>query len=173
MLAESVWILTLVSLVLLSGVFLFVIANSGDKQEYSGVQKKWYAIRSIWLVFLFVLGAVVTYATLLPFPIPDQTAAAGADTTVVKVVGHQWYWEIDDTEYATGETVEFHVTSGDVNHGFAIYNGEDRLLTQTQAMPDYVNKVRYTFDRPGTYKVLCLEYCGLAHHAMLAELTVQ
>lgn len=173
MLAESVWILTLASLVLLSAVFLFVIANSGDERDYSEVQKKWYAIRSKWLLFLFVTGVIVTWATLSPFPITDQHAAADADTTVVKVVARQWQWEIDNTEYSAGDTVEFHVTSGDVNHGFAIYDGEDRLLTQTQAMPDYVNKVRHTFDQPGTYKVLCMEYCGLAHHAMLAQLTVR
>jgi cytochrome c oxidase subunit 2 len=46
------------------------------------------------------------------------------------------------------------------------------LLFQVQAMPGYVNQVEYVFDKPGTYHVVCLEYCGVAHHAMTAEFTV-
>jgi len=41
-----------------------------------------------------------------------------------------------------------------------------------QAMPNYVNVLRYTFTEPGTYRVYCLEYCGLAHHEMAADITV-
>jgi cytochrome c oxidase subunit II len=71
-----------------------------------------------------------------------------------------------------GQTVEFHVTSADINHGFALYDPEMHLVAQTQAMPGYTNKLNYTFSRAGTYKVLCLEYCGIAHHNMIAEIKV-
>jgi cytochrome c oxidase subunit 2 len=64
------------------------------------------------------------------------------------------------------------VTSRDVNHGFGIYDASLKLLTQIQAMPGYVNKVHYTFTRPGKYRVMCMEYCGLIHHDMIAELTI-
>jgi cytochrome c oxidase subunit II len=30
----------------------------------------------------------------------------------------------------------------------------------------------HTFREPGKYKVRCLEYCGVAHHAMKDELVV-
>jgi cytochrome c oxidase subunit 2 len=71
----------------------------------------------------------------------------------------------------SGRPVEFHVTSKDVNHGFAIYDQGLRIVAQTQAMPNYVNILRYTFPASGTYRVLCLESCGLAHHMMAAEIT--
>jgi len=32
--------------------------------------------------------------------------------------------------------------------------------------------LRYTFKEPGTYRVLCLEYCGVAHHEMTADIKV-
>jgi cytochrome c oxidase subunit II len=35
-----------------------------------------------------------------------------------------------------------------------------------------VNRLVYTFARPGRYRVLCLEYCGLAHHGMNSEFEV-
>lgn len=172
MIAESVWYLTVGLLVLLTAVFVYIIVNSGKSAAYEGVQQRWYAFRSKWTIFLLGFGVIVTLVTLNPFPIVNQVLGL-KDSTVVNVVGHAWYWALDKQEFAVGESIEFHVTSADVNHGFGIYDQELKLLTQTQAMPDYVNKVSYTFELPGTYKVLCLEYCGLAHHAMVAELSVK
>jgi hypothetical protein len=47
-----------------------------------------------------------------------------------------------------------------------------RIVAQTQAMPGYTNVLRYTFTEPGVYRVLCLEYCEIAHHRMKAQITV-
>lgn len=72
-----------------------------------------------------------------------------------------------------GSTVEFRVSSVDVTHGFGIYTPGGDILAQTQAMPGYVNRLRVQFNTPGKYPVLCLEYCGLGHHVMKSEFTVQ
>ena len=90
----------------------------------------------------------------------------------VEAVAQQWSWSIKPAAFRVGETVEFHVTSTDVNHGFALYNPDMRIVAQTQAMPGYINVLRYTFNEPGVYRVLCLEYCGVAHHEMTAEIKV-
>jgi cytochrome c oxidase subunit 2 len=68
--------------------------------------------------------------------------------------------------------VEFQVTSTDVNHGFAIYAPDGRIEIQTQAMPGVTNKFVHTFAQPGTYKVMCLEYCGVGHAPMTSRITV-
>ncbi|PXV76312.1 hypothetical protein [Nitrosomonas eutropha] len=73
----------------------------------------------------------------------------------------------------SGQPVEFQVSAADVNHGFGIYDENLVLIAQTQAMPGYTNKLIHTFDKPGKFKILCLEYCGLAHHVMITELTVE
>jgi len=39
-------------------------------------------------------------------------------------------------------------------------------------MPGYHNKLDLTLDEPGTYRILCFEYCGLSHHLMQAAFTV-
>lgn len=88
------------------------------------------------------------------------------------MVGHQWTWDVSKTRLELGVPVEFRVTASDVNHGFAIYAPDGRIVIQTQAMPDFTNKILYTFRTPGTYKIMCLEYCGLAHTAMTAEFEV-
>ncbi len=113
----------------------------------------------------------VSYATLHAFPIPPQHSPLQA-TQVINVVGHQWSWELSATQIEAGVPVEFRVTSADVNHGFAIYAPDGRIVTQTQAMPGYTNKILYTFDKPGKYMIRCLEYCGLGHTAMFSELDV-
>ena len=90
----------------------------------------------------------------------------------MKVVGHQWAWELDPGTIRVGERVEFQVTSADVNHGFGIYDPGGRLLAQTQAMPGYSNRLVHTFTAPGKHRILCLEYCGLVHHGMMLEFYV-
>ncbi|HCY42855.1 MAG TPA: hypothetical protein DHV48_16155 [Prolixibacteraceae bacterium] len=76
-------------------------------------------------------------------------------------------------ELPANQLIEFRVTSLDVNHGFAIYDQSNNLIAQTQAMPGYVNRLRWKFKEPGNYNILCLEYCGMAHQVMRATLTVK
>jgi cytochrome c oxidase subunit 2 len=71
-----------------------------------------------------------------------------------------------------GQPVEIRVTTADVNHGFGLYDANNRLVTQTQAMPGFTNVIRHVFTTPGTYRVLCLEYCGLGHHTMFSQIVV-
>lgn len=78
-----------------------------------------------------------------------------------------------DIELAINELIEFRVTSVDVNHGFAIYNSENRLIAQIQAMPGYVNRLRHKFKEPGKYNIFCLEYCGMAHQGMRSSFIVK
>lgn len=76
-------------------------------------------------------------------------------------------------ELPLNELIEFRVTSLDVNHGFSIYDKSSKLIAQTQAMPGYVNKLRWKFTEPGVYNILCLEYCGMAHQGMRSSFTVK
>jgi hypothetical protein len=57
-----------------------------------------------------------------------------------------------------GDAVELQVTAKDVNHGFGIYDEAGHLMAQTQAMPGYVNRLVSTFNAPGTYHLLCMEF---------------
>ena len=81
--------------------------------------------------------------------------------------------EYEEIILPVDKTVEFRVTSLDVTHGFAIYDEQNQLIAQTQAMPGYVNRLRWKFDKPGDYRVLCLEFCGLGHAFMAGTFSVQ
>jgi cytochrome c oxidase subunit II len=170
-LQDRIWLITLVGIGLVALVFICVIMRSGTPADAKAVQNRAYTIRRWWFVALLVFGIGVTYASLRPFPLPDQQAQLpGAQ--IVDVVGHQWFWQLSRLQVTAGTPVEFHVTSADVNHGFAIYGPDDRIVAQTQAMPGFTNRLVYTFRQPGLYRVLCLEYCGLAHHGMASQLEV-
>ncbi len=168
---NEVWLTTLAGIALVALAFVYVIARSGKPADSTQVLKKSYAIRRWWFLALVVLGVGVTWASLRQFPIPDQNAQSQT-AQIVNAVGRQWSGELSQNRFTVGIPVEFHVTSADVNHGFAIYGPDDRIVTQTQAMPGFTNRLVHTFDQPGKYRVLCLEYCGLAHHGMLAEFEV-
>ena len=168
---DEVWLMTLAGVGLVALAFIFVIAQSGRPAESGQVQKSAYAIRRWWFAALVLLGLLVASLSLRPFPIADQRAPSRS-AQIVDAVGSQWSWQLSKSQVKAGAPVEFNLTSTDVNHGFAIYGPNDRIVTQSQAMPGFTNRLLYTFAEPGKYRVACLEYCGLAHHGMVAEFEV-
>lgn len=174
---------TLAVVVVGAVVFLYAglrITGEGGKE----VKDRAYRIRRFWFVGLLVVGLVTSGVVLagnLPYPETSTTQVApgvtqiheetAEDPVVVNVTGRQWAWDIGQRELPADRPIEFHVTSADVNHGFAIYR-DDTLVAQVQAMPGYTNVLVLEFDRPGEYEIRCLEYCGTAHTAMRDRITV-
>jgi cytochrome c oxidase subunit II len=141
-----------------------------------------YRIRSIY--FVIILGAAfILLAFTLPLtPYQIRVGEQTPDVTV-KAVGQMWSWTLTpglgsastggNLVLPVGKLVAFEVSSQDVNHNLAIYNAAGELVAQVQAMPGYTNRLFYTFNEPGHYYVLCLEYCGVAHHVMNSEFDVK
>lgn len=173
MIQDKVWLISLTLMGLLAAVFIFVYSQSHVRQaDYTPLQKRAYRVRTVFFWVLVCTLGPAMLLTLANLPYGPTRAEAAGNAQVIDVVGHQWRWEISRTEIALGQPVEFRVTSADVNHGFGIYNAELHLVAQTQAMPGYTNTLRHTFDSAGTYRILCMEYCGLVHHAMITEIQV-
>jgi len=139
--------------------------------------------------FWFLLILIVILGIFASVTIPKSPYFLFADETpsrVVHVAAKQFAFVLSNNaidpknpvgenaiELAANELVEFRVTSFDVNHGFAIYTKSGQLIAQTQAMPGYVNRLRWKFNELGTYSILCLEYCGMAHQIMRSSFTVK
>ena len=173
-LQDVVWVIALVGMGLVATGFVYVILQAGKPADDAATSKAAHSSNVLrrWLFGALLLIFVgVTYATLHRFPIPLQHAPLGIHQ-VVDVTGQQWSWQIDPVTVHAGSPVEFRVTSKDVNHGFAIYAPDGRIVTQTQAMPGFTNKIVHTFMQPGTYKVMCLEYCGVGHAPMVSQFKV-
>ena len=163
--------MTIVLVIAMALVFAFVAWRSGDRVEYADIQQHGYRIRTKLFWLLIIVATPLMILTLIELPYGAAARASG-DVQVIEVKGFQWYWELSRDQVTTGQPVEFRVTAGDVNHGMGIYDSSLRLVAQVQAMPGYTNRLIHTFSEPGSYKILCLEFCGLTHHEMIAELKV-
>jgi cytochrome c oxidase subunit II len=147
---------------------VFLVASQvarGGPTPYPEVAGRAYRVRLVWF---FVLGGllVVAFLTALPYvPYAQYRLASGPAAMHVTVTGSQYSWAMDGVMSAGGK-VEFAVTSGDVNHGFGLYDPSGHLIGQVQAMPGYVNHLVMQFSQPGDYTVRCLEYCGPGHSSM-------
>lgn len=157
----------IVSLVLMAAVGITyaraVLATDGPPAG-PGANKA----RSILLWGMIIFGVIVSVASLRD----GVHASAGPAPMIVNVSGGQWWWETDTVEIPAGQEVEFRVTTEDVTHGMGIYTPDMTLVAQVQAMPGYTNKLVHTFETPGTYQILCMEFCGIAHHDMVNEFDV-
>ena len=168
---DVAWFITLPVMLLVLAGFVWVArgaSSPGSAEEITATAAR-LRTRIFWGLVLLFIPAVGYSLTKMPYPRATGDSAA---VVVVQATGHQWAWELSPATVPVGKEIEIRVTGSDVNHGFGLYDPELRLLTQTQAMPGYTNVLRYTFVRPGAYRVICLEYCGLGHHSMMAPLTV-
>lgn len=154
---------------LLVAVFAIVARSTrstGSAADIAQSAARWRRTTFWGLVLLFV--PAIAYS-LTKTPYGHDLREPGA---VVQATGHQWAWDITPATVRAGQLVEIRVTGSDVNHGFGVYDTNDRLVTQTQGMPGFTNVIRHTFTTPGTYRIRCLEYCGLGHHTMVSQLVV-
>ncbi|HUX91705.1 MAG TPA: cytochrome C oxidase subunit II [Gallionellaceae bacterium] len=171
---QIAWIASLILMALVACGFAFVAINSGRREEdYATLQKGAYRLRrKLFWAMVIVLGPPMIY-TLLDLPYANSRTLSNAGAVqVVEATGYEWRWELSSDHVVKNRPVEFRVTSADVTHGFGLYDTDMRLVAQTQAMPNYTNRIRYTFTKDGTYKILCMEYCGIAHHDMMSEIKV-
>jgi len=104
----------------------------------------------------------------------------------IQVTAHQWWWDVrytgedrDDPSQIFSTANELHVPVGrpvivelnaaDVIHSFWVPN----LHGKKDLLPGQTSTIRLQADRPGTYRGLCAEFCGLQHawmdYAVVAE----
>lgn len=150
-------------------VFVVVAASADEDVPYEEVQRPGYRFRKGWLAFLAALVPILVGISVLTTP---YAHGSGAGRTLVKVTAHQFFFTFEPPRVPAGTRVRFAVTSKDVTHGAGLYDPHGELIGSVQAMPGYTNDLDLTLTAPGTYRVLCFEYCGLGHHNMQGSFTV-
>ena len=127
------------------------------------------AMRRRLLVATLAVGAVALLAATIWFTPYGKSTPANAQ--VVNVTARQFFWQLSPAHARAGIPVAFVTRALDVNHGFGLYQGH-RFIAQIQVVPGRSSTLIHTFEHPGTYTVLCLEYCGVGHSSMVATFTV-
>ena len=166
-------------------IFVFVARSGRSPGELP--LKAYKRNRVIFLLALSTAAVVLLSLTLPLTPYPNE---GDVPDRVIYVSGKQFAFKLSDQPISredalndelflsvkkpirTGDLVEFRISAADVTHGFCIYNHAGSVLTQTQAMTGYVNRLRYRFSESGVYPVLCFEFCGIGHHTMKTQLEV-
>jgi cytochrome c oxidase subunit 2 len=137
---------------------------------------------------LVALGGIATTVVLVALLIATVATGHGLnplrgarDTTVVRVIARQWWWEFrypgatPDAEVTTanelhipvGRPVLLELVSRDVIHSFwvpALYGKRDLI-------PGHDSTAYIQADRPGLFHGQCAEFCG-AQHAKMAFVVV-
>jgi cytochrome c oxidase subunit 2 len=146
----------------------------------------------LWLTFaaamMVVFLAVITTAAVVDGIVPpsrvqtiDPTKVAGTppfDRPGLRKIADGEYeayyvarifsYTPETIDIPAGAHVTFYVTSGDVEHGFSI----PETGVNTMVTPGWVSSVSHTFRTPGTFLLICNEYCGAGHQTMAAKVVV-
>jgi cytochrome c oxidase subunit 2 len=154
---------------LLATAFVVIAVQAGSDVGFERVHDVGYWLRKRWLALLVAIGVVVVGISFFDLP---YATGSGAGRTVVKVTSGQFFWSLVPDRVPAGTHVRFDVTSIDVNHGFGLYDSQGHLIGSVQAMPGYHNRLDLTMSEPGTYRIRCLEFCGLNHARMDGVFTV-
>ena len=135
----------------------------------------WTAIPAVMLVVIFIFS-LKTLRTISN-PAGSVDGQEPANTIHVRVVGHQWYWQVDfpDQEVVTANElhipintpVKVELLSADVIHSFWV----PQLGGKTDAIPGTTNIMHFQADTEGTYTGQCAEFCG-AEHSMMRFLVI-
>jgi cytochrome c oxidase subunit 2 len=123
-----------------------------------------------WFGVVVVLLVTLLFATIFFTPYGRSSESAPQE---VNVKAQQFAFVLDRSTIRAGEPVKFHLTSADVNHGFAVFNDKNEFLFQVQVMPGRTQDYVYTFEKPGSYRIVCFEYCGVGHDRMAGTFRVR
>jgi len=86
----------------------------------------------------------------------------------IHFLASMWAFEPSRVTVPAGSSLDLFVISKDVTHGFNIVGTNVNMMVE----PAVVNEARVHFEQPGTYMIVCHEYCGVGHQAMNAIIEV-
>jgi cytochrome c oxidase subunit II len=125
---------------------------------------------------------IVSLAILFGFVIhvmPATSAPPGPTKLTIRVIGHQWFWEVryhgtpaitaNEIHIPAATPVDVRVTTADVIHSFWV----PRLNRKIDMIPGKVNRIELDAPHPGVYRGQCSEFCGLGHAQMAFYVIVQ
>lgn len=124
-------------------------------------ETKWGGLVGVFLV-------VTLAVTIVQIPYFTSDAKGGQR---IQITGRQFAWTVDPPRVKVGEVIA-DVRSVDVAHGVGLYDPDGVMIKQVNVTPGITQPMRFKLTKPGTYKLRCMEFCGIDHHKMANELEV-
>ncbi|GGB23163.1 cytochrome b561 [Sphingomonas metalli] len=128
------------------------------------------------VLWLGAIGPTILLFTLLAASLPlMRPAPVGAADLRIGVEGEQFWWRVtyrppgqppvvtaNEIRVPVGRTVEFKLSGGDIVHSFWIPG----LAGKMDMIPGRTNTLVARPEKPGRYRGVCTEFCGLSHALM-------
>ena len=131
------------------------------------------ALEIFWSAIPLLIVGVIFWQGFAAYMVM-QTAPQGCYE--IRVSARQWNWQFtypngysdENLHVPVDEPVKLIMTSEDVNHGLSI----PAFRVKMDLVPGRYTSTWFRAVRPGTYPLLCTEYCGDEHSDMLAAVVV-
>ena len=137
-----------------------------EAQQFEGsikLEVLWTVVPLILVMIMFWIGWK-GFAPMRKVP---------ADAMVITAIGRMWEWEFiysdslrsKELVLPINKPVKLELVSEDVNHSLFI----PAFRVKEDVVPGYDNYLWFTPNYIGDYEILCTEYCGLLHSAMVSK----
>ncbi len=135
---------------------------------HAGGGTRWLWLGGIAMPFVVLLGVFALNVR----DIQALGAPPSPEAAAVQIEGHRWWWKVEYPDLGittanqlyipVGQSVKVELTSADVIHSFWV----PQLQFKRDLIPGQTNTMWLQADKPGVYRALCAEYCGLQHAQM-------
>lgn len=173
------WGLTITSLVVSAVVTALLLVACLRRRPADAERGNHPAGAIRWLVVGGIVVPTVILVVTFAFTLGTMQAVAAPSRPpafTVRVVGHQWWWEViypgaspvqqvttaNELHIPVGQPVRVELTSADVIHSFWV----PQLAGKTDMIPGQRNVAWLHADTAGSYWEQCTEYCGTQHAHM-------
>ena len=145
--------------------------GQGEPPQIAGNRR----LEIAWTITPALILVVIFGLTLIAMRTADPPV--GQQKPDLRVIGHQWWWEVQYPKSGVITANEIHIPTGrpllvqleaaDVIHDFWV----PQLGPKRDMVPGKLNYIWMQADKPGTYGGACAEYCG-AQHAWMRILAI-
>ena len=170
------WMLLVAGIVFLGAVVMLVIGYFRRTPGLPFIGEREQVSTALVVIFGMAIPIVILVALFIVanLNVMNATSAprAGSTSMTIKVIGHQWFWEVrypgtpavtaNEIHIPTGTRVNLQGTTEDVIHSFWV----PELNRKIDLIPGRTNRVLLYTDKPGVYRGQCAEFCGLQHANM-------
>lgn len=130
-------------------------------------------LETTWTLIPVLIVTVIFYQGFIAYM---TMQAAPPNCYDLRVSARQWAWQFiypnghvdENLHVPAGEPVRLTMTSEDVIHGLWI----PALRVKQDVVPGRYSSMWFQAGKPGTYDILCTQYCGDDHSNMLSTLEV-
>ena len=166
-------------LVLVSVLIIFAVVRYRDRPGAPEPIQSfgWRKLEVIWTGVPILCLVVLTVCVAWTMHVGDPPAPG--ESPDLRIVGHQWWWEIDYLKSGAVAANEIHIPIGkplllelrsaDVIHDFWV----PQLARKMDIVPGHPNRMWLEANTPGVYLGACAEFCGNEHAWMRFQVIAQ